>query len=138
MLLAWISAWIIVQSAYASCGCTVTIGCGSRPAQPTNAMPSIATTNSVHPQSVEYFDPARCNKAACIEPHHVIRDAPYFRSVMAHVDHRHLGVITQAFEIRKNLGLADGIERRKRLIEEQKTRPHQQRAANRDALALSA
>jgi ELWxxDGT repeat protein len=51
-LLASISARIIVQSAYASCACTVAIGAGSRPAQPTSAMPSIATTNSLRMEKI--------------------------------------------------------------------------------------
>ena len=56
---------------------------------------------------------------------------------MAHIDHRH-GLVAQAQQIGKDLALARRVERGERLVEQQEARAHQQRAADRDALALAA
>ena len=49
-----------------------------------------------------------------------------------------LGFVAQPHEIGQDLALARGIERGQRLVEQQQARAHQQRAADRDALALAA
>jgi len=84
------------------------------------------------------FQPSHRHYAAGLEPHDRIRDAPHLVGMMADVNHRHAGVVAQSFEIGENLLLAGGIERGKRLVEQQQARPHQQGAANGDALALAA
>ena len=59
-------------------------------------------------------------------------------AMMADIDHRHLGLVAQPHQVGQDLALARRIERGERLVEQQEARPHQQRAADGDALALAA
>ena len=66
------------------------------------------------------------------------RQAFHFRRVVADIDHRHAALVPQPLEIRQDVGFARRVERGQRLVEQQQARPHEQRAADRDALALAA
>ena len=59
-------------------------------------------------------------------------------ALVADIDHRHAALVAQALEIGKDFALARRVERGERLVEQQQARLHQQRAADRDALALAA
>ena len=75
---------------------------------------------------------------ALVEPHHGGGDLAHLRGDMADIDHRDCRFIAQAHEIRQDFALVAGIERGERLVEQQKTGPHQQGAADGDALTLAA
>ena len=66
------------------------------------------------------------------------RDAPQLAGLVADIDHRDARLVAQPFEIGQDFALARGIERGERLVEQEEARAHQQRAADRDALALAA
>ena len=88
--------------------------------------------------SIKQFQPAGFHHAPAVEPDDRGGDAAKLAGVMADIDHRHVGLVAQAHEIGQDLALAGGVERGERLIEDEEARAHQQRAADRDALALAA
>jgi hypothetical protein len=57
---------------------------------------------------------------------------------VADIDHGDIGLVAQPHQIGQDLELAAFVERAERLVEQQQARPRQQRAAERDALALAA
>ena len=82
--------------------------------------------------------PPDAGDAAVLDPHHLRADALDFAGLVADIDHRHLGLVAQPRQIRQDFELARAVERGERLVEQQQPRLHQQRAADRDALALAA
>jgi hypothetical protein len=57
---------------------------------------------------------------------------------MADIDHRYAGLVAQAHQIGQDLLLALLHRASQRLVQQQQSRLRQQRAAERDALALAA
>ena len=76
--------------------------------------------------------------ASRLQHDHAFGEPRYFIQRVADIEHRHPGFSHQPLEVRKNLRLAPGIQRRKRLIKKQSARPHQQRPSERDTRAFAA
>jgi hypothetical protein len=57
---------------------------------------------------------------------------------MRHIDHRNSRLVAQAHQVGEDFRLARGVERGKRLVEQEQARLRQERAADGDALALAA
>ena len=73
-----------------------------------------------------------------LQHHDLRRQLAHLGGVVADIDHRHIGLVAQPHQIRQDLHLALLVERAERLVEQQQPRLRQQRAAERDALALAA
>ena len=55
---------------------------------------------------------------AVLDPHHRGRHAAQLGGGMTDIDHRHVRLVAQLFEIRQDFALARGIERSERLVEQ--------------------
>src|SRR5690242_14656809 len=84
------------------------------------------------------FESAGCRDTSILKPHHIRRNLPHFSGNMADIDHRNARLVTQAHEIRQDFAFVAGIQRCQRLIEQQQAWPHQQGAADGDALTFAA
>src|SRR5579885_1720937 len=82
--------------------------------------------------------PSRRRDTPILDPHDAGGDARDLGRIVADINHRQLRIVAQPLEVRKDLRLARGVERGERLVEQQQPRPHQERAADRDALTLAA
>src|SRR5579875_802344 len=87
--------------------------------------------------SGEKLEPALIDDTALLHYDDLRRHSPHLDEVVAYVHDRHLCLITQPFEIGENLGLASCVERRKRLVEQQQPRLHEERPTDGDTLPLA-
>ena len=72
-----------------------------------------------------------------LQHHDLRRQLAQLGGVVADIDHRH-ALVAQPHQIGQDLVLAALVERAERFVEQQQSRLRQQRAAERDALALAA
>src|SRR5579862_3042441 len=87
---------------------------------------------------IKKLESAGSHDLPSIEPNHIGSDPAHFRGRMADIDNRDAGIVAQTNQIGEYLALVRGVERSERLVKQQKTRAHQQGAADGDALALAA
>ncbi len=66
------------------------------------------------------------------------RQLPHFAGVVADIDHGYAGFVAQPHQIGQDFHLALFVQRSQRLVQQQQPRLRQQRASERDALALAA
>src|SRR3982074_2620496 len=72
------------------------------------------------------------------EDHNLRRQLPQFAGVVTDIDHGYAGLIAQPYQVWQDFHLAVFIERSQRFVQQQQSRLRQQRASERDALALAA
>ena len=78
------------------------------------------------------------SKRPVLKPDDLRSNAEDFAGLVADIDHRHFGLVAQPREIGQDFEFARAVKRGERLVKQQQARRHQQRATDRDALALAA
>ena len=76
--------------------------------------------------------------APAVHQHDRVREPHDLLDRMAHVDDQDPQLVAQPLDVREDLALALGVERRERLVHEQEARLREEGAADRDALLLAA